>query len=397
MGVQPLSTRETGLPEPPHESMTPGLPSMKFHAAAGEQFRAVLTQRVNAYFTDNNISKHLDWRMLVKFFGYLGLYFGTWAWLMTRASTAGEYLAGMLLLGLWATGIGLNIGHDAAHGGFSHRPWINTMAEQAFTAVGVHVYGWKILHNVIHHTYTNIPHFDGDLYTVPVIRLFDNKDRPAKPLHRFQHIYCFFLYSMSSLVWVLKKDYVHMVKKEHCGYRKPTPPLHEWVILFAGKLFHYTLVLLIPMLVTPWSFAVIIGGFVMMHMISGLTLTSIFAAGHLVDGVEIVDPDPARPGTIDESWTRHQMRTTANFSIDSSFFFWVAGGLNFQIEHHLFPKICHVHYRALAPIVQRTAAEFGVPYHAYPSFVSALASHRRFLQRYGAPAEEAAARTVTAA
>jgi linoleoyl-CoA desaturase len=267
----------------------------------------------------------------------------------------------MALMGLWTTAIGLNIGHDAAHGGYSARPWVNELVAQAFTMIGVHVYTWKILHNVIHHTYTNIPGADGDLNTVAALRYYD-KPTPPKGYHRYQHVYAFGLYCLASLVWVFSKDYVHMRKKEHCGYVKPTPPAFEWAMLYFGKGLHYALFLILPWAAFGYSFGIVVLGFLTMHVLAGLSLACVFAVGHMVDEADIVEPDAS--GAVRDEWMAHQLRTTANFGTKNPFYYWTMGGLNFQVEHHLFPTICHVHYAALAPIVESTAREFGLPYHA---------------------------------
>jgi linoleoyl-CoA desaturase len=360
------------------------MPRTRFVAPAESQFRSVLNERVDAYFRDHGLSKHANWRMWLKTAFYVGGYLGAYFGLILRGDTA-SYFAGMTIMGFMTALIGFNVAHDASHRGYSGNKWVNELWSHSFTLTGAHPYTWKIVHNVIHHTYTNIPEADGDLRPVAALRYTDTLT-PWRAYHRFQHIYAFALYSLASLVWVVSKDYVHMRKKEHCGYPKPTPPWYEWVLLFNGKLLHYTALLIVPMALLGMPVWQAVLGFLMMHGLAGVSLACVFAVGHLVDEVAIVPADSE--GCVHDDWAAHQLKTTANFSTDSAFFFWTVGGLNFQIEHHLFPTVCHVHYPAIAPIVQRTAAEFGLPYVSYPSFGHAVAAHVRFLRRYGqAPAE----------
>lgn len=356
---------------------------IKFAPSTNDDFRKLVVARVNAYFSENARSRHLDWRMMVKLVFYLGGYVTAYAALLLFGHTVPAYMVLSVVLGGFFFGIGLNISHDAAHGAFSRYRGVNRVLAHTFTLIGVHVYTWKQLHNVLHHTHTNIPHADGDLDSVPVLRFFDD-GTPPRSCHRVQHIYAFALYCLASLVWVFRKDFVHMKKREHCGYVKPAPPRSEWVLLYAGKFGHYAAFLLAPWLVTGVGIATVLLGFLAMHVVAGLLLASFFAVGHLVDGVEVVRAND--DGRVEDSWMAHQLRTTSNFGINSSLLFWTAGGLNYQIEHHLFPQICHVHYPALAPIVRRTALECGLPYQAYPSLREALAAHVRFLRAKGSPA-----------
>ena len=75
------------------------------------------------------------------------------------------------------------------------------------------------------------------------------------------------------------------------------------------------------------------------------------------------------------------METTVDFAPRSRLLAWYLGGLNFQVEHHLFSRVCHIHYPALAPIVKQTAREHGLPYHHNGTFLQAVGSHARTLYR----------------
>lgn len=355
------------------------MPRIKFVAPKDFQFRNVLQTRLDSYFRERHLSKHWDWRMATKVLCYVGGYIGIYSWIIVLPHSNAAYIGGMACMGLLTAGVGFNVGHDAAHHAFSEKAWINRFFSHAFSLIGVHVYTWRIIHNVIHHTYTNIPGADGDLNTVAALRYHDKV--PAKSYHRYQYIYAFGLYCLASLMWVFSKDFVHMRKKEHCGYKKPKPPVLEWFFLLAGKLLHYNIFIFVPWLILGLPLSLVLSGFLLLHIVAGFCLASVFAVGHMVDDIPIIVPDS--DGQIQDQWAAHQLRTSANFASQSSFFFWTVGGLNFQIEHHLFPTVCHVHYQALAPIVRATAEEFSLPYYCYGSFPKALAAHVRYLKRFG--------------
>lgn len=279
-------------------------------------------------------------------------------------------------------GIGFAIGHDALHGAYSSNKRVNELLGLSYDMVGANSYLWKIIHNIAHHTYTNIHGHDGDLDIAPFIRLSPHDD--YRRIHRFQHILAFVTYGFATLFWVFIKDFKCFFQRDVGPYKNKKHPLKEWVTLFVGKAVYYGYIIVIPLLildVTWWQFLV---GFLSFHLTSGLIVGVVFQLAHVVEGPEHVDPpEDAR---IEENWFIHQMRTTANFARDNRWLSWYLGGLNFQIEHHLFPRICSVHYPRIAPIVEQTAREFGVPYHEHPGLMDAIRSHYRTLKKFGRPA-----------
>jgi len=184
------------------------------------------------------------------------------------------------------------------------------------------------------------------------------------------------------------KDYVHISRKLHVRYEKPDVPAREYLTLALVKILHYTMFIVLPLVLLPIAWWQVAIGFVTMHLIAGFILAIVFAVAHTVEPCEIIEAD--ENGVIHDSWAGHQLRTSANFSMGSKFFDWTVGGLNYQIEHHLFPRICHVHYPEIAPIVEATAKEFGYPYYVFGTFTEGVKSHLRYLQTYGRPSEEPA-------
>jgi linoleoyl-CoA desaturase len=250
-----------------------------------------------------------------------------------------------------------------------------------FNLVGASDYMWSIMHNIVHHTYTNIQGHDEDIELVPILRM--SPHQPYKKIMKYQHIYAFILYGFTTLSWVFFKDYKKFFQKQIGNYENKNHPKSEYFFLFFYKIAYYFLFIALPIMVLDMSWWQVLLGFVLLHLVEGFTLAIIFVLAHVVDGPEF--PLPDEKGVIESNWAIHQLRTTSNFCTDNDFVSFICGGLNFQVEHHLFPKICHVHYKPLSRIVRSTAEEFGVPYFEQPKFFTAVGSHIRLLKKLGQP------------
>ncbi|AFL83465.1 fatty acid desaturase [Belliella baltica DSM 15883] len=351
--------------------------SIKFVDTNNSQFFATIKSRVDHYFQSNNISKTANGLMVFKTILYLTLFVSFYFLILFEVFSPWGSL--LLAIGLGATMsfIGFNICHDALHGSYSKKQWVNESLGYIFNLIGANVYIWKITHNKVHHTYTNIMGHDGDLDVAPgLIRV--SKDEEKKPIHRYQHIYAFFLYSLASISWFFRKDYVKFFQKR-IGAHVNNHPKIEYFNLFFYKIVYYGMYIIIPLVVMDiawWQFLI---GYLAMNFTMGLVLGLVFQLAHLVEETHI--PHPKEDENIEEPWAAHQMRTTANFARKSKLAAFVCGGLNFQVEHHLFPRICHIHYPAISEIVKETAHEFDLPYHDNETFYSALKSHYYFLKK----------------
>ncbi len=355
--------------------------TLRFLDSQNSQFFHTVRTRIEDYFKTNNISKYANSAMVWKTVLYLGSFVALYFTILFEVFPTYINLFLAIALGMNMSFIGFNVCHDAIHGSYSKKPWVNKMLGFIFNIIGANVYVWNITHNKIHHTYTNIIGHDGDLDVAPgMVRV--SPEEKLKPIHRYQHFYAFFLYSLASLSWFFRKDYMKFFQKKVGSHVNKHPKI-EYFNLFFYKFIYYSLFIIIPLVVmeiTWWQFLI---GFLMMNFAEGLVLALVFQLAHLVQDTEM--PHPAEHENIEESWAEHQMRTTANFSINSKSAAFFCGGLNFQIEHHLFPKVCHIHYPKISAIVKETALEFGLPYHENGTFYSALQSHYRFLKLAGSP------------
>jgi linoleoyl-CoA desaturase len=356
-----------------------GREKVRFAPPLLDDFNSVIKARVDSYFQDSNLSKNANFEMFLKSTLYLVAYFSIYSLLVFGGFSVPISVALVLILGFLTAGIGFNIGHDALHGSYSRHQWVNTLMGHTFTIMGAGVFNWKTMHNIVHHSYTNIAEADGDLHPMPWLRF--SKDLPRFKRHRFQHWYAPILYCFTSVVWVFMKDYVHLRKPKHMIFQKPPTPRKEFIKLYLGKAAYYCAFLITPLVVMPMAWWQILIGFFLMHFVAGFCLAITFQLGHLVESTNFSSLS-AGADTF-ETWSVHQLRSSANFSMKQPWASWVFGGLNYQIEHHLFPKICHVHYKRLSPIVQRTALEFDLPYNGYDTFSSAVRSHFRYLKALG--------------
>lgn len=275
--------------------------------------------------------------------------------------------------------VGFNICHDAIHKAFSANQKVNAAFSFVFNLIGASPYVWNICHNIVHHTYTNIAGHDEDIDVAPGLIRFSESETVNK-IQRYQHFYAFGLYSLAMLSWVFRKDYKKFFQKK-IGEHVCDHPRIEYVKLFAFKFIYYFLFIILPLIVMSVSWWQFLIGFMAMQFAQGLVLGLVFQLAHVVEGTSF--PFPDEDGNIEEAWAEHQLRTTANFAVESKLAGFLCGGLNRQVEHHLFPKVCHIHYPEIGKIVKQTALEFDLPYIESKTFSGALVSHYKILRKLG--------------
>jgi linoleoyl-CoA desaturase len=282
------------------------------------------------------------------------------------------------LLGGVLASIGFNVMHDACHGSYSSKKWVNNMLGLTLNALGGNAFFWKQKHNILHHTYTNIAGVDDDIAQSKLLR-----QSPAQewmPIHQYQHVYLPFAYSLTIFMWVGMRDFDKYFKKRI--HNTPIQPMdiQEHILFWVSKVLYAAFYIIIPILFVGWLPWLI--GYVTMGLVMGLVLAFVFQLAHAVEGPEF-DAVGMEDKVIESEWAIHQIRTTANFAPKNKWISWLVGGLNFQVEHHLFPRISHIHYPALSKIVQEQCRHFGLPYHSFPSMSQAVVSHVRIMKHLG--------------
>jgi linoleoyl-CoA desaturase len=355
--------------------------TIKF-ARGQAEFFTTLSQRVNAYFTTNNIQRTANTEMVIKTIFMFMLYFTPYFIMISGVFTSvWAFYFLYAFMGLGTAGIGLSIMHDANHGAYSVKPWVNNILGFSLNIVGGHAFNWKVQHNVLHHTYTNIHDVDEDISPRGVLRMAPGS--PWKPFHKYQHVYAWLFYGLLTFVWIIFKDYNRLIRYNKDGLVKKqrTSYMREWIVLLSTKLGYLAYIVVLPILLLPFAWWQVLLGFFIMHYVAGFILAIIFQPAHVIEGTEY--PVPDENGNLENNWAIHQLHTTTNFGHRHRIFSWYVGGLNYQVEHHLFPNICHVHYRKIAGIVEQTAKEFGLPYKSKNTFFEAIAAHARLLKELG--------------
>jgi linoleoyl-CoA desaturase len=287
----------------------------------------------------------------------------------------------VFVMGIGMAGVGMNVMHDGNHGSFSNKDWINKLMGSSIYILAGNVYNWKVQHNVLHHTYTNVHGHDEDLDAGRILRF--TKHAQWKWYHRFQHYYSILLYGLLTINWAITTDFVQMKRymKRKLSYGEFPNPFVNWSTLVVSKVIYLGIWILLPILILKLSWWKILIGFFLMHYTAGLILSVIFQLAHIMDEAEM--PMPENDGSLKNTWAIHQLKTTVNFSPKNKFINWFTGGLNHQVEHHIFPNISHIHYGKIAEIVKKTAKEFNLPYNEFKTTRKAIIAHFNYLKLMG--------------
>ena len=346
--------------------------------AGGGAFYRELRRRVESLLAEPGRARRGQRRMYAKTV-VMGLWLiASWAGLVLLADT--WWQAGLLAvsLGLAVAGFAFNVTHDANHGSYSPHRRLNRAMCWSLDLLGASSYVWRTKHNVVHHTYTNIAGADSDIDSMPFARFAP--EQPRRVLHRYQHLYMWVLYGLFAIKWHTVGDFDYLRRGVIGQTAVRWPRGVERVVFWSGKAGFATWALLIPLLLHPaWQVAVV---FMVVSFVLAFTLAVTFQLAHCLEEAEFPSAgDMAAAGRTE--WARHQVETTVDFAPRNRLLAWYLGGLNFQIEHHLFSRVCHIHYPDLAVVVREVCEQHGVHHQAHPGLASAMASHGRWLRRMG--------------
>lgn len=286
-----------------------------------------------------------------------------------------------IIMGVGMAGVGMNVMHDANHGSYSSKKWINKLLGSSIYILAGNVYNWQVQHNVLHHTYTNIHGHDEDLEAGRILRFSEHASWSR--FHKFQHIYSIFFYGLLTINWAITADFQQTSRylKRKLAYGEFPKPFAQWSTLIATKILYAIVWVIIPLLFFDIAWWKILIGFFVMHYTAGLILSLVFQLAHVVEDTTM--PLPDETGTMKNTWAIHQLFTTVNFSTKNKIVNWFTGGLNHQVEHHIFPNISHVHYQQISQIVKKTAREFNLPYNEYKTTRKAIIAHFKHLKQMG--------------
>jgi len=340
-----------------------------------QSFHTELKKRISDYFKQAGKISTGNYKLFTKailivsafLFVYIHLVFFTPApWLA---------IIECVVLGGLTAAIGFNVMHDGMHGSFSRYKWVNQLAGLSLNFLGANNFMWKTKHNIIHHTYTNIEGVDDDIEARPFLRLCETQKHYT--IHRYQHWYFWLAYSLLYIWWVFFTDYKKYFLRRIGQVPIKPMALRDHISFWGFKLLHALLFVALPIYlvgVIPWLI-----GFLVFALFAGFVLSVVFQLAHTVEHTHFPQAD-IDTNKMEDEWAIHQLKTTANFATRNKLISWWVGGLNFQIEHHLFPKISHIHYPAISQIIKNTCRDFGIPYIEYPRMRLALASHIKHLR-----------------
>lgn len=374
-----VPTTDAAEPDaPPEASPVVGAAHVPTFAKGGG-FQAELKRRVDAYFASSGHSRRDALALYVKAAILLASFAALYLALVFVARTWWQALPLAVALGCVTAAIGMNVQHDGGHGSFSERGGVNRLAARTLDLIGGSSYFWHWKHGVLHHTYTNVERHDTDPDVGIVGRLTPFQRRLW--FHRWQHVYLWPLYGLLAMKWHFVDDFKDLIRGRMGAHRIPRPRGREAVVFWAGKLTFFALAFALPLLRHPLPH--VVACYAVAAGVTGVVLAVVFQLAHVVEEAAFPAPNPAT-GRLDDEWAVHQVKTTVDFARDNRAVAWLIGGLNFQIEHHLFPRISHVHYPAISKVVEDTCREFHVPYASHPTFWAGVASHFRWLRRMGA-------------
>jgi linoleoyl-CoA desaturase len=346
---------------------------------ASDAFLKELRRRVDAYFYESGRHPRDCPQMYFKTATILAWFAGAYCLLMFVITSWWLVLPLAIVLGIAMAAIGFNVQHDGGHRAYSNHQWINRLMAMSLDLMGGSSYMWDWKHNSIHHTYPNIAGHDDDIDVGIFGRFAPEQQRYW--FHRAQGFYLWVLYGLLAIKWHFYDDFANVAAGRIGAHRVPRPRGLNLAVFIGGKAMFITWALIIPMLLHP--VLAVLGVYVLASFTCGVVLSVVFQLAHCVEEADF--PMPDSNGKMDTDWAVHQLQTTVDFARRNRVLSWFVGGLNFQVEHHLFHKICHVHYPALSKVVEKACNDFGIRYSANPTLVAALGSHFRWLNRMGQP------------
>ncbi|HNR07042.1 MAG TPA: acyl-CoA desaturase [Saprospiraceae bacterium] len=344
------------------------------------QFFPVLRKRVNQYFEEKGIPQTGNYKLYIKTALLSAGLIGTYLWLVFF--TPHSILLGLLLcgiLGVLVAAVGFNVMHDGAHGSYSNISWLNNVMAYSLNVLGGSSFMWKHKHNIAHHSFTNIEGMDEDIDIKPFLRV--NTSQKRYWFHRFQHIYGLILYGFTYLMWIFFNDFKKYFSRKVTDHTAlPPMNLREHLTFWLTKFAYAVTFFILPV----WQVGLLktLLGYGMLVFITGILIAIVFQLAHVHEEAAFVEPQ-GEPFVIENDWAIHQINTTANFATKQKWHSWFWGGLNYQIEHHLFPRISHVHYPEISKIVKQTCREFNIAYNEFPTVIHAIHSHFTHLKKLG--------------
>lgn len=345
-----------------------------------DTFYTTLSERVEGYLEKSNTKRYANGLFYSKALLLIGSYVACYALLLLSSNHLIAFWS-MIALGPLAILIGINVGHDAAHGTISRYSWVNKAFLYSFDVLGANSYIWKSRHVHSHHSHPNILDHDADMKQNMFVRIFPQSE--LLKIHRFQFLYAPFLYLLYTLNWLHYRDYSDFFKSKIGSLQIKHHGINEILKLLAFKMLYISYILFIPLLFSVLTWQEILIAFLLMNFTASILITLALIPSHVAEHSEF--PLPNKDGILPYSWSHHQVATVTDFATNNLFLNFLFGGFNHHVAHHLFPNINHIHSTKITPIIVQTIEDFGLKYNYENSFVNAYASHFRLLKNNGKP------------
>lgn len=346
---------------------------------SNNEFYLSLKASVEQYFAQNKIKKTGDWRLFIKTIILVTTAIALYCLLIFAPLAGWLALLFCCFLGFTLASIGFCTMHDANHGSYSTKQKLNDFLGLSLNALGASSYFWKQKHNIIHHTYTNVDGVDDDIAKSPIIRQCESQK--WVPAHKIQYLYMLPIYSLSTIFWIFIMDFTKYFSRKIYTTEAWKMTAKNHIIFWATKILYVFFYMVLPIMV--WGWLPWLAGYMVLNVTMGITLSLVFQLAHVVENTEFEHVPLDTNKHFETAWAEHQVKTTSNFAMGNQVVSWFVGGLNFQIEHHLFPRVSHIHYPAISKIVMAKCAEFNLPYNKYETMTGALVSHFRVMKFLG--------------
>ncbi len=341
-----------------------------------KDFAIEIKQAIDQYFSTKKNGTKANGKMWVKIFFWLIM------WAFSYLSLFIFNLKGpaLFVLGIFHIlthlFVAFNISHDANHFSISDNKKVNHILSYTLDLIGASSHLWRIAHNLEHHSFINVEGVDPSVEGYGVMKLTPETEH--KKQYKYQYLYVFFIYSLSTLNFVLTKDFKLINDFKKRGHTFKTSKVLE-IIFF--KLVYYSYMFVIPILLLDVSFFQVLFVFIIGHVIIGLTLALVFQCGHLTNEAEYPH---VHDGKISSSWIKHVIQTTGDFGKNQKLLTWLCGGINIHAIHHIYPHICHIHYKEVSAILKEIVESHNLKYREIPTFGMAIRSHIKLLKKLGA-------------
>lgn len=334
---------------------------------------------IDSFFKKKKISPSGNYEMAFKCVLWLCLWMTTWYSIILFKDTFWlAFLIGLAHMFCHIM-IAFNIIHDANHYAMFKSPRLNKLFGYLIELLGSNRKLWVISHNQEHHSYINIFEHDNNIDGYGLLRLCPYDKWTS--YHKYQWLYAPIVYGFSTLNYAtLREVKMFLTNRDKFTFA-------DYVEFFLFKSIYYAYLFIIPIVVFQVSFKLILAYFLVGHFVNGLFLALIFLTGHLT--INTAYP-VVKENTVHKNWAHHVISTTGDYGTTTNLLQWLVGGINLHIAHHLFPSICHVHYKKVSPIIKRVATKHGLVYREIPSFTNALKSHFSLLKALGLPPEQLA-------